>query len=662
MMFRKFIDNENNKKIFFMLSLFMMPVVVFASSIDDNIPITAALCIEAFVSIHMSVFVLKPLAETFSPENSKKTFLLLFIIRVVILLIFDFFITPYIFIVDLLAVFVGAFIILPICAAVKNSKTKNVIDNAVDTVNQASTVIQQNVISESSPKVLVNKTDFNSIYSLNEDEMLGEIINKELSKANIDVFTNLIPSNILKRKKILNYLFIFLLFIFISLIFFHFPIYTYIIGLIILFIFYKATRKYNLLKYFIKEIKARPSEKISNIIMNVKNSLVPDNSNRLLLVGSIVAIILPLIIFMNPRIIYEKTDGGYAVRYYIFGLTNFKTAIIPETYKNEKIVSLRGNTFSNMPFLKTVVLPDSIVEIRGQAFKNCTNLENVNIPSNLVYLGGGAFYNASSIKSIELPDTLTYLGGEAFYKAKSLETIKLSNKLTEIRGNSFEYCTSLISIAIPDSVERIAAHAFYGDELLSQVTFSPKSKLREIGSSAFRECPKLKAIIISSNVNVNERAFKNSPTVIYYFSEEIIDYHNNYSNYNIPYYDSYDDLSLPYISDYKLFKGKPEILDIFDYGLRLKYYSGMLTTNYNTEAYVSGNISNPLHSSGTMYINIYFYDKNYMQLYYSKNEIELSGENESKSFYLSADNNLYALNKTSDDIYYYKIELYTFIN
>ena len=40
-----------------------------------------------------------------------------------------------------------------------------------------------------------------------------------------------------------------------------------------------------------------------------------------------------------------------------------------------KVVGLRGNTFSNMPFLTEVSLPDSITEIRGQAFKNCRSLE-----------------------------------------------------------------------------------------------------------------------------------------------------------------------------------------------------------------------------------------------------------------------------------------------
>ena len=142
--------------------------------------------------------------------------------------------------------------------------------------------------------------------------------------------------------------------------------------------------------------------------MNTKSTFVFDNSIIILMISILVSIILPLIIFSSPRILYEKVDNGYAVRYYIFGLTNFKTVTIPENYKNEKVVSLRGNAFSNMRYLESVTLPDTITEIRGQAFKNCKSLKQVNIPKNLKYLGGSAFYNAKSIKKIVLPDTLVY--------------------------------------------------------------------------------------------------------------------------------------------------------------------------------------------------------------------------------------------------------------
>ncbi len=366
-------------------------------------------------------------------------------------------------------------------------------------------------------KKYVTVANYDPILYYNENVILDEFIIRELNKANINLKEELIPYEVLNRRKTLSIIFSALLFVFVSMIFFHFSTFTYIVGIVILIIFYKKTKEYNMIKYLAKEIKARPNEKISNIIMNTKNQLTVDNQKTKRIILNIIAVTLPLIIFMNPHIMYEETISGYNVRFYTFGLTNMTSATIPSSYNGENVVGLRGNTFSNMPFLKSVTLPDTIKEIRGQAFKNDYNLVDVNIPNNLEYLGGGAFYNCKSIISISLPDTLTYLGGESFKYANSLETIKLSENISEIRGNTFENCTSLKEITIPDKVTRIGGHAFYGDTSLSTVTLTENSQLNEIGSSAFRQCTSLYSITIPRNTSVNERAFKESPTSIYYF-------------------------------------------------------------------------------------------------------------------------------------------------
>ena len=379
-------------------------------------------------------------------------------------------------------------------------------------------------------KKIVTKANFDSMYNLTESQLLEEFINRQLSKLQIDKNSKVIPASLLKRKQILNILFVLLLFIYIILIFFHFPLLTYLIGLVLLIILFKYTRNYNMLKYLKKQIQERPSEKITNIIMNVQTTFVPNKTKPIFIVGVIAAIILPLIIFAKPITFYEKMDNGYGVRFYTFGLTNFKTVNIPETYKGEEIVSIRGNVFANMPFLEEVNLPNSITEIRGKAFKNDISLTKINIPDSLEYLGGSAFYNCSSLRSVKLPDTLTYMGGETFYNAYSLENIELSKNLQEIRGNTFEECSSLISIDIPDSVTRIGGHAFYGASRLSEVNITENSNLEEIGSSAFRECSSLLSIRVPKQTYINSRAFKNSPTSIYYY-DEYSDTGNTWNNY-----------------------------------------------------------------------------------------------------------------------------------
>ena len=548
-------------------SLFFIPTLVYASSGADDFPIYVALLMEAFISIHMSAFVLSPLAEIISYENKKQIFWILFTVRAFILLIFDFFISTSIAIFDFIFVFIGAFIILPISNYINKKRTeknKAMINSTVATklptqekvmlcskcgeklqepykfCSKCGTKVEETKATEIEQKTIITSASFDPIYTKSEDDLLEGFINQEIKKANFEKNSKLIPKEILKRRTILCIIFAILLFVSVSLIFFHFPIYTYIMAIIILVIFLKISLKYNIMNFLKKEVKSRPDEKISNIVMSVKTSMVYDNYKVLRLVLCLVAMIIPLIIFKDPRIMYEEQDDGYAVRFYTFGLTNFKTAIIPNVYNNKKVISLRGNTFSNMPFLEKVTLPDSIVEIRGQAFKNDLKLVSVNIPKNLEYLGGGSFYGCKSIKEINLPDTLTYMGGETFYEASSLTNIKLSKNLKEIRGDSFEYCTSLKKIEIPDKVERIGGHAFYGDTSLEEVKLSEDSSLKEIGSSAFRQCDRLHTITIPPDTYVNERAFKESPTVVRRFGEanygDIIDKSNyDYSSFMLLY-------------------------------------------------------------------------------------------------------------------------------
>ena len=539
------------KKILFLV-LLLIPTSVFARSGSvsiDIIDIFSVCFFELIFTFLISMLFLKPLSKIISLNNSKKVFWILFIIRMLISLYFIIFVTDNIMIFDFLLIFIGAVVIMPNSSKfIKNrlgiddkqmtnnslySKLQDSQDIGVELrCAKCNAILQVNdnfcqscgtpftgnnvVVTEkiNYSKEIVTPEKFDNLFSLDEDSMLEGFIKKEMLKLGFDKNTKLIHSDILKRKKVLNLIFGLLVFIYTTMIFFHFPLLTYIIGFIILIIYFINSRKYNLIKYLKKQVKARPNEKISNIVMSTKSLLIKDTSKLTLAISLIIAIVLPLIIFSTPKIIYEKVDGGYAVRYYLYGLTNYKTVVIPDTYKNSKIVSLRGNTFSNMYFLESVKLPDTITEIRGQAFKNCRSLTNVNIPSKLEYLGGGAFYNAIKIDNIILPDTLTFLGGESFRGASSLRTIKLSNNLTEIRGDTFSYCYSLQSIVIPDKVTRIGGHAFYEDYNLETVSISKNSNLAEIGSSAFRKCESLSSIKIPSGTYINERAFKESPTSV----------------------------------------------------------------------------------------------------------------------------------------------------
>ena len=533
-------------------TLLLAPTMVMAATYEPDSMLPFAIIWEIFCTIHMSVFFLLPLSYLISKEEDvKKTFLKLFIVRVCILVIFDLFITPYIFIFDFILIFVGAFLILPLASIIlgkkssvpktkftisfndanstgedgelKCAKCGGTLDISDNYCRACGAFVEGNkiddVIVPNKEGIVLKYTDFDELYKQDEEEVLEEFISRELVKANIEEETNLIPKDVLRKKKVMIIIFSLFLMFFISSIFFHFPTLTYIVFMVITFIMYKLVNKYDFIKYLKKEIKSRPSEKMSNIIMSIKETCVPDDSKVSFFGCLIVSVIIPMILFFSPRIMYEESNGGYYVRFYTFGINNYKTATIPDTYKGKPVLGLRGNTFSNIYFLESVTLPDTIKEIRGQAFKNDKRLKEVKLPSELEYLGGGAFYNCTSLTNIVLPDTLSFMGGETFKNAKSLKSVKLSSRLTEIRGNTFENCSSLSKIDIPDTVTRIGGHAFHGCKSLISVTFTENSKLKEIGSSAFRECTALLSITLPKNVSINERAFKESPTSIKRFGD-----------------------------------------------------------------------------------------------------------------------------------------------
>lgn len=517
-----------------LLILCMFPVMVLASE-GDLMELGPVLLMEAFVSIHMSVFVLMPLSQIFAPNNSKKLFWTLFIIRIVVLLFFDFFITTNIAIVDFAAVFIGGFIIVPISTAIANKK--NISGGVSYTTSNGETQTigattgnqtTQTISTPTSPQTqtstqgvyepYIYPSSFAPMYQLDDKAFLEQYIRIELSKIGLDTNTKLLPEEILKRKKVFNIIFSMLLIAFTSLLFFHFNKAIYIGGIIVLIGFFILTRRYNLMKYLIKEIKSRPQEKISNILMNIKTNYQEDDSTKTLILGFIAAIIIPCVLFMNPRTMFEEMeDGNYSLRFYTLGIKQPSKVEIPATYNGKPVVSIRGNVFANLVRVEEIILPDTITEIRGQAFENSKSLKKVKLPSNLVTLGGGAFRNCYSLESIEFPDTTIEIGGEAFLNAYSLQTVKLSKNITEIRGNTFENCSSLKFIEIPDNVTRIGGSAFRNCTSLNGVVISKNSKLQEIGSSAFRVCVSLESIIIPKDVYVNERAFKESPTAIYYY-------------------------------------------------------------------------------------------------------------------------------------------------
>lgn len=222
--------------------------------------------------------------------------------------------------------------------------------------------------------------------------------------------------------------------------------------------------------------------------------------------------------YMIPRVSYVDVNDGYMIQNYNQGFSFEGKAVIPAQYNGKPVVAINEGAFAGDPFLKTVELPDTISIIGGEAFKNCRRLESVNIPNGVMELRGNTFEGCNSLSYLEVPDSVVEIHGECFLNCKGLQMIKLSANITEIKGNTFEGCSSLQSIDIPYGVTRIAAHAFYGCKSLSVVQVP--ATVTSIGSSAFRRCSSLYGIALPNGVEINERAFKESPTSISFYTPE----------------------------------------------------------------------------------------------------------------------------------------------
>lgn len=112
-------------KLILFLSLILIPYIVLAetTSFEDNIGM--CIFIEIFVSIHMSVFVLFPLATIINKAKKEKIFIYLFITRAIVLLIGNTIYGLQMAMYDFISVFLGAFIVVPIAAALKLSLTSS---------------------------------------------------------------------------------------------------------------------------------------------------------------------------------------------------------------------------------------------------------------------------------------------------------------------------------------------------------------------------------------------------------------------------------------------------------------------------------------------------------------------------------------------------------
>ncbi len=210
----------------------------------------------------------------------------------------------------------------------------------------------------------------------------------------------------------------------------------------------------------------------------------------------------------------SKLDGKNVIE---IGDNAFKEGLMTYVDIPDTIVSIGFGAFYNCDSLEEITIPDSVKEIRSsryyETFGDCGNLKKVVIGKSVKNIGESTFRNCEQLESINIPRTVSEIGDNTFYNCISLKNLTLNEGLEYIGFEAFYNCDSLEKITIPDSVKEIRSSRYsktFGDcGNLEKVIIG--NGIKKIGGGCFRDCIKLKTVIIDDKAefNIEEGTFRN---------------------------------------------------------------------------------------------------------------------------------------------------------
>lgn len=162
----------------------------------------------------------------------------------------------------------------------------------------------------------------------------------------------------------------------------------------------------------------------------------------------------------------------------------------------------------NLPYVTSVIIPESLKIIPLGAFRMCTGLTSITIPNTVTSIGENAFHGCSSLKSITIGTNVTDIGRFAFAECPSLDSIVWNAKKLQDDSHAGENIfnslsvplLSVTSITFGDSVEHIPSGMCAGMPNLTSVSMGKNVKI--IGHGAFFDCTFLESLPISESVEI----------------------------------------------------------------------------------------------------------------------------------------------------------------
>ena len=156
---------------------------------------------------------------------------------------------------------------------------------------------------------------------------------------------------------------------------------------------------------------------------------------------------------------------------------------------------MNGAVFNSCTSLVSVKLPSNMTFIAKEMFYGCkafTGIENWDeIKDNIKSIGDYAFYECDSMVSISLP-SVTSIGLKAFAYSGELERVDLNGAPLVTINDAFRNCPKLKSLILPETVSAIGRDAFHGCSSLTYINV-PRD-CTELGPYCFNGCSSLEVI------------------------------------------------------------------------------------------------------------------------------------------------------------------------
>jgi len=174
---------------------------------------------------------------------------------------------------------------------------------------------------------------------------------------------------------------------------------------------------------------------------------------------------------------------------------------------NLSFTTISGGVFRGCPLLTDIVIPETVTTVNDYAFFNC-NLSSITIPASVKsFINSNVFTGNNNVKTIVINSSVCLDVSILKCGLQLVESITY-NATGAIPGNEWNLSKipNIISVTFGSEITEIGSSLFNNSKL-TNVTFSPNSKLRTIGIQAFRTTRITSFVIPSSVTSILQSAF-----------------------------------------------------------------------------------------------------------------------------------------------------------